>query len=135
MNKDLILKKGDIVTYYFEKGNTPREMLINDSNGKTLKELVKIHNIKVIKIERKQTIYEYKEILDDEEREYLGDFIRPFKNKITYIEKLATNDKEKEWLCIGLKREQGVILPYFKANAMYKGMKLNKEYTLEELGL
>lgn len=134
MNKDLILKRGDIVTY-LDCNNKEHTIIIDTYDGRRLKDFEQ--DDKVLKVERPkyETIYEIKEILDDKEREYLGNFIRPFRNKIINIEKILSYDEEKEWMCIALKKEQSIKLPYFKSNTMYKGMELNKEYTLEELGL
>ena len=73
-----------------------------------------------------------KEILDEEEKEYLKAVIRPFKYKVASITKYK--DVEREFIDICLKNEN-IDLPYFKAGKMYKGMKLNKKYTLKELGL
>lgn len=134
MNKDLILKRGDIVTY-LDCNNRERITLIDVSHNQKLKDFEGPD--KVLKVERPvkyETIYEYKEILDDVEREYLGDFIRPFRNKVDVITKL-NNEEGNEWIMIELKNEQPILLPFFKQNTMYKGMELNKEYTLEELGL
>ena len=75
-------------------------------------------------------------ILDEAERKYLSSVIRPFKNKVEYIIKYKSYDfKDKEYICILVKDNLMISLPCFKRNLMYKGMDLNKEYTLEELGL
>jgi hypothetical protein len=75
---------------------------------------------------------EYKEpILDDVEREYLSAVIKPFRNKIICIRKERV---EREFIKIVLINDT-LSLPYFKAGTMYKGMKLNKRYTLKELEL
>ena len=34
-----------------------------------------------------------------------------------------------------LKENISIVLPYFEKGTMYKGMKVNREYTLKELGL
>ena len=39
-----------------------------------------------------------------------------------------------EFIILNLDND-GIFLPSFKKGKMYKGMELNKEYTLEELGL
>ncbi len=73
-------------------------------------------------------------ILDKVEKQYLENVLRPFKNKVNYIKKNVKSDYSKEWIHINL----GDIvfnLPYFEKGKMYKGIKLEKEYTLEELGL
>lgn len=80
-------------------------------------------------------------ILDNEEREFLQNFINALpKVKITYIVKYSytyisnrsnylrieyTDKKDNDMFC----------LPRFKFNSMYKGMEIDKNYTLEELGL
>jgi len=75
-----------------------------------------------------------KPILDEKEKEYLSAVIRPWKNKIGYIEKRYGIDNE--WIEIYLKKGNSYTnLPRFKKGTMYKGMELDKEYTLEELGL
>ena len=80
------------------------------------------------------TIYKRKEpILDDKEKEYLSNVIRPFRDKIEYIIKYETC--KGEYICIRLKNDEPILLPDFKENTMYKNMKVDKEYTLEELGL
>ena len=92
---------------------------------------------KIIKIEEPtyKTVYEHKEeILDETEKRYLKGIIRPFKEKVTYISKLHTRE-DKEFISINLKNGDYIDLPLFKENTMYKKMIINKDYTLEELGL
>lgn len=80
---------------------------------------------------------EYKEpILDDVEREYLSEVTKPFLSKIKYIAKFKSAcSNDKQYIHIAFYEEEVITFPYFKANSMYKGMELNKAYTLEELGL
>ena len=73
------------------------------------------------------------EILDDIEKEYLGNLIKPFRNRVCFIKKIG-GYTTKQYITIVLK-DENIEMPYFKANSMYKGMEQNKEYTLEELGL
>ena len=81
-----------------------------------------------------ETIYKREEpILDDKEKEYLGNLIRPFRDRIEYIVKMPICE-EKEFISINLKNDTS-YLPNFKKDTMYKNMKLEKYYTLEELGL
>lgn len=81
----------------------------------------------------------YKEpILNDKEREYLSAVIKPYKNKVTFIAKSKDSYEAKYFISIVVNGNYGreaIHLPWFKGNAMYKGMKIGKEYTLEELGL
>ena len=74
------------------------------------------------------------EILDEKEKEYLSSVIRPFRNKIEYICKSRYGDVGAEYLDIEI-YDDFMCLPSFEKNTMYKGMKLEKNYTLEELGL
>ena len=133
MNKDIKLQKGDILTYRFPmKGST----IINTVNGwnyLSIKEFENKSSYKVLKLERPQTIYEFKEILDAKEKEYLTPVIRPFKGRVDYIKKFDITGKE--FICIYLKNDEDIDFPYFKKGTMYKGMKLDKRYTLKELGL
>ena len=75
---------------------------------------------------------ENKQILDNVEKRYLENVIRPFKDKVTSIEKL--NYWDDEYINIDMCNE-ATDLPNFKKNTMYKGMKIGKKYTLKELGL
>lgn len=80
-----------------------------------------------------ETIYKREEpILDDKEKEYLGNVIRPFKDEVNALVKMAI--LKRKYICIKLENEC-VYLPYFNKDTMYKNMELNTEYTLEELGL
>lgn len=75
-------------------------------------------------------------ILDDAERRYLSAVIRPFRNDVTEICKRSC--KPYEYLRINGRFNNGVnyfFLPNFDAGTMYKGMELDRWYTLEELGL
>lgn len=82
----------------------------------------------------------YKEpILDKVERKYLSDVIRPFRKNVINICKLFYYEGNKQYISIQVRYESGysdyVNLPNFNADTMYKGMKVEKGYTLEELDL
>ena len=142
------LKKSPIGTKItFENG----EVLVKDDDGNysnkkrwrddsDLKELKDRVNTlgKIIKIEEPtyQTVYESKvEILDEVEKRYLRGFIRPFRKDIETIRRLYSQTKEKDYIQIRYKDDRPTNFPYFESNTMYKCMELNKNYTLEELGL
>lgn len=76
---------------------------------------------------------EDKPILDEVEKKYLKAVIKPFKDRIVSISK-EENNNEDCFICIEL-RDDVLCLPYFKENTMYRGMELDKKYTLKELGL
>lgn len=80
-------------------------------------------------------LQDYKEpILDEGERKYLSDVIRPFRNKIDTISKFNTFD-DRQYIYIGMKDRRWSNLPCFPKGTMYKGMKDGRHYSLEELGL
>lgn len=114
--------------YYFENVSKSRDI----ANLYNLKDNYSSLG-KIIKIEEPEykTVYESKvEILDEVEKRYLRGVIRPF--EVKYIEKGTT--RYAEFIYIKLKKEH-ISLPDFEPNTMYKGMEINKKYTLEELGL
>lgn len=75
-------------------------------------------------------------ILDDVEKKYLSEVIKPFLSKIKYIAKFKSAcSEDTQYIHIAFYDGDGLTFPYFKANSMYKGMELNKAYTLKELRL
>lgn len=133
MNKNIKLKVGDILTYQISNENVV-ETTVNGWAGKSIKEFEILHpSYKVLKLERPQTIYKFKEVLDAKEKEYLSAVIRPFKGRVDYIKKFDITGKE--FIRIYLKNDEDIDFPYFKKGTMYKGMKRDKKYTLKELGL
>lgn len=93
-------------------------------------------DVSIVKVERPvkyETLFERKEeILDETEKRYLSNVIKPFRDKVKAIEKVSYS---REFIKIYIKEDEPTILPYFEKGTMYKGMKENKEYTLKELGL
>lgn len=84
----------------------------------------------------------YKEkILTDEEKEYLSNVIKPFKNRVGYIMKytnLWALRKEYIQICVKSydnKLDENINLPVFVEGSMYKNMKKGHRYSLEELDL
>ena len=74
-------------------------------------------------------------VLDDVEKEYLSAVIKPFREMIAYIVKAQDFDDGKQCIRIILQNGDGMHFPYLDDDAMYKGMEVNKEYSLEELDL
>ena len=81
-----------------------------------------------------------KPILDDIERKYLSNVIKPFRDRVKCIVKRDYEmSYENEYIfivfnddgCMQIK----MCFPSFKKGTMYKGMEVNKEYSLEDLGL
>ena len=86
--------------------------------------------ISIIKVEQP--------ILDDIEKKYLGNIIKPFRDRIVWIKKIDSPIQNYEYIKICYNDHNYTIVlnfPDFKVGTMYKGMELCKDYTLEELGL
>lgn len=96
-------------------------------------------NYDIVKVDRPvgyKTIYKNDEILDSTEKKYLAAVIRPFRDEIkAIIKEKDVSYSNGYYLCISLKNNDWANLPSFNSETMYVGMKQNKEYTLEELGL
>lgn len=148
--EDIIKAYNEITKFYYDKGEDfnmytstrksmfeevkDRDVFLGSGNGqryfKTVKDFVDFLNLPA-----------EEEKLDNIEKRYIKDFIRPFRDDIIYIKKVATLSTLytlKEQIRIiyyknGITGE--ILLPPFPKNSMYKGMKLDKEYTLEELGI
>ena len=78
-----------------------------------------------------------KPILDEKEKEYLSNVIKPFRNKVYAIAKYDDGD-DNYYIQIMMKQNvyfEYIDFPYFKKGTMYKGMKVGREYTLDQLGL
>ena len=80
-----------------------------------------------------------KQILDKEEKEYLSNIIKPFRKHIITIRKIQNYKYEFIEIVIYSTVEgtscEVISFPYFNKGKMYKGIEINKEYTLKELGL
>ena len=80
-------------------------------------------------------------ILDEVEKRYIKNIIRPFRDKVTSICKKQFDDMYEYIVIIYQEeyqeatRERYMYLPNFKINTMYKGMLINQRYTLEDLGI
>ena len=77
--------------------------------------------------------------LDEKEKEYLSAVIKPWRKSVKFVMKKRSCDREYQFIYIAYKDADGnydeLVFPLFKPNTMYKGMELDKEYSLEELGL
>ena len=133
-NKEYQIGAGDIIK--FKKHG---EIIVGKGKsyiGMTIQELENKYNDKILEVKRPtqyKTTFMKKEILDEAEKRYLRAVIRPFKDKVTYIEK--TNGWNGYYISIRIKDDDSVGLPYFRSNKMYKGMEIDKEYSVKELGL
>ena len=77
-------------------------------------------------------------ILDRQERMYLKNVVAPFWEKVDFIIKCQDGSFEYITICVNGNygyRHEHIILPNFPSETMYKNMELEKQYTLEELGI
>ena len=78
-----------------------------------------------------------KSILTNQEKEYLGAVIKPFRNRVEGIVKYVSY--KTEYIRIKFRDIGGnrgyISLPSFEKNTMYKGMEADKWYSLKDLGL
>lgn len=142
------LKDGDIVTYRNgEKLINVQGMLINKEEGISgfisnynedlTRENKYYKDTDIIKVERPtkyETIFERKEeILNEAEKRYLRGVIRPFRDKVRFIEKEDNGEISRIKICFDYHFMFFPILE--KEKKMYEGMKANQAYNLKELGL
>ena len=86
---------------------------------------------------------EVPDILDEKEKEYLGNVIKPFRDRvISVVKNVACTATNAAYICIFVRPNVHMVfgddtlrLPLFAKNTMYKNMQFDVEYTLEELGL
>lgn len=138
MDKNIKLKPGDMVIWIPGKDENHKYTSFITNNYRTIKQFEAGDKVlKVLRPTGYRTVYETKkEILDQEEKEYLSAVIRPFKNRVLYIVKVYNlyNDYQ-QLLTIALKGDKFIQFPSFEKDTMYKGMIPNRYYTLKELRL
>ena len=132
------IKKGDIVTCYCTHKNEFYRVISGKdySNYKEFEKSECLNLFHVAYVERPimyELVFDLRK-LDHIERNYLTNVLRPFKKDIKYVKKNSLFDGSY-CLTVRLNNSDGIIFPCFKDSNMYKGMEVNREYTLEELGL
>lgn len=84
-------------------------------------------------------------ILDEDEKRYIKNIVRPFRNKVKCITKHTLYNYGLEFLTLEYYERSvqsdsetninTLYFPYFPMNTMYENMESYKDYTLEELGI
>ena len=70
--------------------------------------------------------------LTKEEKDYLLEVVKPFRDKIEYIKRLTSDS----WDSIQMITDKGVTaVLFFETDTRYKNMEPDREYTLAELGV
>lgn len=87
-----------------------------------------------------EIVIEVSDLLTQEEREYLEAVLKPFKNRVEYVELCHYLSCDNIRIAISIENYASVYsdlvyLPEFKKGTMYKGLEEEKQYTLEKLGL
>lgn len=90
-------------------------------------------------LEEKYLLEHKEKILTKFEKDYLSYTLHPFRKIIVTVSKHRLNN-DLEYIAIRVKslkedEEENMCFPAFKIGTMYKGMELDKKYSLEELGL
>ena len=114
---EMIFEKKYFLTYYglfSEDSTVPISTILNDIlNGQ----------YKIVKLPF---------ALTKEEKDYLSEVIKPFRDKIEYIKRLTFDTYDS----IQVITEKGVTaVLFFETDTRYKNMEPDREYTLAELGL
>ena len=114
---EMIFEKKYFLTYYglfSEDSTVPISTILNDIlNGQ----------YKIVKLPF---------ALTKEEKDYLSEVIKPFRDKIEYIKRLTFDTYDS----IQVITEKGVTaVLFFETDTRYKNMEPDREYTLQELGL
>ena len=141
------LKDGDIVTYRkgLKKIISGDKLYGNDLFAplryytEDLKDVDGEEEYDIVKVERPvkyEIVFEREEeILDETEKRYLTEVIRPFRKRIQFIQKKKEITEINPYIRIVCEDNDKLVFPYITDNSMYKGMEVNKKYTLKELGL
>ena len=80
-------------------------------------------------------------ILDEVEKEYLTNIVKPYVRKydVRILKTSSFDSDELEYIEILLwdsnDNEDSISFPYFRKDTMYKGMELERGYSLDELGI
>lgn len=140
------LKDGDIVTYRngLKKIVSGDKLYGNDLftslryYPEDLKDVDGEEKNDIVKVERPvkyETVFEREEVLDETEKKYLAEVIRPFRKRIQFIQKKKEITEINPYIRIVCEDNDKLVFPYITDNSVYKGMEVNKKYTLKELGL
>ena len=79
-------------------------------------------------------------ILKKKKKKKKKNVIKPFRNKVNYIcKRISSNgfcgNRYSEYIEIKVNDNHSICFPHFAINSMYKGMIMDRVYSLEELGL
>lgn len=143
-NAEWMIKHGykfrDLLVREAEKGKHGFRICIATSDGtcKKIGETEHVYNNRLTSVILWLDEEHKEQILDDAEKRYLASVIRPFRNRVMSICKANYNGSGNryQYLFIIFSDVSFVMeLPVFEKETMYKGMKHDHLYSIEELGL
>ena len=124
------IQVGDRVTYKNLEGNVVTTLIVNNFDEADIKKILETREF--IKIERPkfEVIKEKKELLTEEEREFLKQYIKIIENLNNgkVIDILRGETRIRVYLETGLDY-------YIEVGPKFSNMKIDTSYTLSELGL
>lgn len=144
----------DLITK-IKEGTQPSELYVKNSNDKitalkwsNIAQAYMTHEYNYIQVTisvdtlfTPNSLFYYEEVLDEIETAYLRNLIAPFRSKVKYICKCGTENKNKYAIDIFYRDKDHTydsyitLPPFERSSGMYKGMKVGRTYTVEELGL
>ena len=129
------IQVGDLVTY--KSINEPdyqarQKIIINEDDIAKIHSCIKENQIEILKIERPkyEVVEEKKELLTEEEKEFLKMIYKFRLDGIKTIKKQIDEDGER----LRIKGNLDFITNYIPTKE-FRGLELEKEYTLKDLGL
>ena len=126
LDEEFGLKNSDFKYKLTTHGLRKRYHLAQEWSDSSMLDNLLLGRVKIVKAA--------KPILDNIEKNYLSNIIKPFRDRIDYIAKINLSNG-REYIFIKLKNYEIISLPFFTAGTMYKGMENDKDYTLKDLGL
>ena len=128
LNEEFGLKNSNFRYKLTTYGLRKRHITLEEWTNSSMLDDLLLGKVEIIKLA--------KSILDAAEKRYLSQVIRPFKDQVISISKNSTI--YGEFIDIEIDEagdDEDIYLPYFKPCSMYKGMKINRKYTLDQLDL
>ena len=131
LNEEFGLKNSDFRYKLTTKGLRKRYHLAQEWSDSSMLDDLLLGRVEIVK--------KVKSILDEAEKKYLSAVIKPFRKHIITIRKIQNYNYEFIEIVIYSTVEgascEVISFPNFNKGKMYKGIKINKEYTLEQLEL
>lgn len=132
----------DLFYKHFELLNKSeyKKYRINDFAKKHFQDFINENKELFKNFDVKFEITEKPQILDEKEKEYLSAVIKPFRDRVKYILKERYLIRKYDCITINISSimsdiSANITFPFFNQNTMYKGMEVDRKYTLEELGI